>query len=71
MDEEAAYNAIISSENLRVLLDNDPRFLHTEPGFYWAMCIVHGFDSLWWHDKDLWAQHKAYVIERHHPPMDD
>ncbi len=66
-----AYHAVISSENLSGMLRDDHQFIQTEPAFYWAMCIVHGFDSLWWHNKRLKEQHNQYVKERHHPPADE
>ncbi len=69
MTEDAAYSAITSSKGIQILLADDPSYIETEPGFYWAMCIVHGFGSPWWHDKELWAQHRKYVMERHHPPI--
>ena len=71
MTTKAAYETILSSSNLMNLLRDDPRMMHTEPAFYWAMCIVHGFGSLWWHDKHLWALHNEYVKERHHPPVSE
>jgi hypothetical protein len=71
MERENAYAAILSAINLVEILEDDPQLLHTEDGFYWAMCILHGFDSQWWHDKDLWEQHKKYISERHHPPINN
>lgn len=70
IDNEKAYKKIVSSENLRRLLDDDPAFMRHEHPFYWAMCLEYGFDSKWWHDKLLNAQCDEYVKERYRPPTE-
>ena len=46
------YEAVTSSDKLVRLLSDHPQFIQAESPFYWAMGIAHGFNSLWWQDKD-------------------
>ncbi len=68
MSEDDAHKVLIAS-NLIDLVKDDPQWMWREPAFHWAMCILHGFDAYWWHDKQLWKLHNDYVRERHHPPI--
>jgi len=69
MNKEEAYKALVTSRLMELLTKDNPTWMWREPAFHWAMCIVYGFDSYWWHDTNLWALHNQYVKERHHPPM--
>jgi hypothetical protein len=71
MSEEEAFKALATSQLIESIKKDGPERMWREPAFDWAMCIVHGFDSYWWHDKELWALQRKYVEERHHPPMPD
>lgn len=71
MDEEEAINALAKSQLVESIKKDKPDRMWRESAFHWAMCIVHGFDSFWWHDKDLSGLESKYVKERHHPPMPD
>lgn len=68
LSRHEAKKSILSS-HLVAILEDDPRWLWREPAYYWAMAILHGFDSNWWQDEELWKQHNNYVEERHHPPI--
>lgn len=61
-----AYKKVVSSEYLKTVLGDDPLFIQTEDGFYWAMAIMH--KNFWWQDENTYRQHKDYVRARHHPP---
>jgi len=68
MSTDEACKAVLGSRLIELIKD-DPKWMWREPAFHWAMCVLYGFDSYWWHDKHLWEQHNEYVRERHHPPM--
>lgn len=69
LNEEGAYDAVVTSDYLRRLLANEPLFLRTETAFYWAMHLSK--EALWWHDEKRAAQSREYMQERHHPPRGD
>jgi hypothetical protein len=69
LSEEKAQETILSSYLMKLLRRDDSQRMWREPAFHWAMCILHGFDSYWWHDEKLMASYDEYVRERHHPPI--